>query len=162
MLKIDVITNLSFLLAAVAIYPLAPTVAIFTAVLGLCSGIHHYFENDFTRKLDYVGMYWAILALITIGVPWNLSFVFLAGLVFVLLFGANRTIIGFLILLTLISIGVRGDLPSLLHVATIASFSFGFNYLGDNLEDEFHEITHGISWHIPISYVIYLSAFYIY
>lgn len=157
---IATVTNLAYGLAGWALIDhLNVAIACFILMVG--SGIHHYYMEDWSRKFDYFGMYVVIMAMIAsyFGFAWIYGLIGALGvsLLALVAFGSSRAIVGGgmgLVALLLIATNVALALEAL----TVLAIAFTFNYLFDGPLDSHHDIGHGMAWHIPSAYAIYLST----
>lgn len=159
---IATVTNGAYLLVGAQLFLEALYVpAVFTCLLGVFSGAHHFFQTSFTRKIDFYGMFSAALSLLALLVDIPLGYA-LAGVgvgayVLVLLFGAHRLILGVLMGLTLVGVFSKGGIGSGMEVMAFLSVAYGFNFIGDNLHTRHHSLLHGL-WHCLSSYSILLTS----
>lgn len=161
---IATLTNIFYGLAGLAIYQHDITlwpVSVALIILMLGSGYHHYHLKGWSRWTDFVGMYMA-LSVIALAPFFNgivllaLSIAWAAGLY--LIFNSKVEIILALIgvVLVILLYAVGWQVSALLEVSAWAAIAMVFNYAGDNVHQDHHEIYHSLGWHIPTAYALYL------
>lgn len=159
---IAVVTNLSFIIAGIglATQQLVEQ-GVIVGLLGVLSAIHHAKFTDFTQKWDYAGMYMALLCIPATfgGLPQGIIVptMLLSGGLLVLAFGASRILIGILISVGFICVIWATGVGPALEVASWISVAYAFNFIGDNIHRDYHSTIHGIPWHIPASYALYMA-----
>jgi len=155
---ISTLTNLSYGIAGAflisnGIYAIGGA----SIILALLSGYHHYRGTDFTRALDYLGMYLVCTALFVtgFGLPGAMTAIIAgaAGTGIMLIFKVSRVAVGLSIAAVLVQLGAVSNLFVVLTALMAVSIAFGFNYMGDNLHKDHHDFIHGI-WHNVTGWVI--------
>lgn len=151
-----VLTNLAYIVAGIIAWGWSIPAGMFVIILGIFSGIHHYFGTDTTRTLDYLGMYWVLIGLSSIplglDLPTSVAGIFAAGITLVTLFGSSRVVIGTLIGISLVVVGYASGLDPALWVAALLSIAYFFNYYGDKVPSH-HGVAHG-AWHVVTALAI--------
>lgn len=149
------LTNLTYLVAGLACYSVGINgPAVFLAALCFLSAAHHWWGTDFTRILDYLGMYWVGISifLLWLGFPFGVNVIITAavGLTMVAFFKDSRTMVGVVIAAALIAVTRASGFPALMITLFPLAIAWVFNYSGDNVHKAHHETFHGIGWH-PVS-----------
>lgn len=156
-----VLTNIAYAVAGALNILFGNLSGTWNIVLGFASGYHHSKYTDFSKKLDYGGMYAVLtsIALLYIGIPLWANFLLTA----IIATGLTR-FIGVSTPLIVVGIGIDvlliGALVSVVWafgLLTVMCFAYGFNHLGDKVHREHHGIFHGVSWHIPTASVAFIA-----
>lgn len=157
------LTNLAYLVAGLACYSVgvgAP--AVFLAALCFLSAAHHWWSTDFTRILDYLGMYWVgtSIFLVWLGLPFGVNVIITAAvaLTMVAFFKASRVMVGIVIAAALIAVTRAAGFPALMITLFPLAVAWTFNYAGDNVHRAHHETYHGVGWHTVSATACMLAA----
>lgn len=160
---IATVTNLAYVGSGIFAFFSCPhlwPIGVFTILLGFESGAHHWWRTDFTRILDYAGMYSVLLAIILtiIEVPvwWTFGITSAATIAMCYFLQDSRIAIGVLILAATFLLLVFHSPVHVFEAIAWLSIAFMFNFIGDNVHENLHSPIHGIGWHIPSSYSIFL------
>lgn len=164
-LSAAVITNISYVLAGTGILNTSLdllAVGVSSIMLGIYSGIHHYYGTRFTRKLDYLGMYMVFISIILHAVGFepmeNLAYTIVMSSALAAVFGAEPSLVGGGIGLVMLLLLLTAGVEPVLKASTYLGIAFVFNFLGDGLLFTAHKILHGVGWHIPSAYAILITA----
>lgn len=168
---IATLTNLAYILAGWSMLQYDPSLrnpAGSVAVLGVLSGVHHYHlgtkRSNSTRKLDYLGMYLVLISLLLVGAGLvgqiGAALAVLLSLVVIFTVGVSRVAVGVGIMAVFIIL-VKSNPAGALHASSFGAIAFVFNYMGDNPHDDIHSLVHGLGWHVPTGYALFLTGVYL-
>lgn len=167
------ITNLAYIAAGIALLledPQLLPMGVTCFILGVASGIHHYYLhndkwNHVTQRFDYFGMYAVFMAAILIYFQLGNRTVLLAAIPAALWLAwiatPNPLYVGLLGGGAAVGVALASGMAFFLHVTAWAAVGFAFRQIAEKGLPKQEDFLHGVGWHIPTAWMIYLIGIYI-